>query len=58
MEGKQTLINKYQYGNMKTKVPSSDKQWDLSLWDLSSLISTGDFLLSTSTCNPKSFHKY
>lgn len=58
MEGKQTLINKYQYGRMKTEVPSSDKQWDLSEWDLSSLISTGDFLLFKSTCNPKSFHKY
>ena len=55
MQRKQTLTHKYQYWSIETKVPSGEVQWDLSLWDRSSLTRAGNFLLSTSTWKPKIF---
>ena len=55
MQRKQTLTHKYQYWNIETEVLSGETQWDLSLWDRSSLTCVGNFLLSTSIWKPKSF---
>ena len=57
MQRKQTLTHKYQYWNIETEALSGERQWDLSLWDWSSLTSVGNFLLPTSAWKPKSFQR-
>ena len=57
MQRKQTLTHKYQYWNIETEVLSGERQWDLSLWDWSSLTSVGNFLLPMSAWKPKSFQR-
>ena len=55
MERKQTLTDKHQYWNIETKVPSGEIQWDLYIWDWSSLTCVGNFFPSMSTWKPKIF---